>query len=114
MKLHLASAPTDNPALVRCEGDVTSPPVGANLLADLLGPNWHGWKVLLDMKSATFIDSAGIGWLLNLQKQFSDGDGMLVMHSVPSVVKDVFDLLRLEAVFRIAKDVDAAHAMVAD
>src|SRR5205814_4214125 len=71
--LTLASIEKDGSIRVTAGPDITganASAVGVNPLERLLGPGWAGYRVLIDFGRTTFIDSAGIGWLLSSQKQF--------------------------------------------
>lgn len=73
-------------------------------LAKLLGEaNYHS-KVLLSLKHTDFIDSSGIGWLLEVDKKIRNAGGKLVLHSIPTEIQNVFGLMNLSKVLKLAKD----------
>ena len=86
---------------------------GVNPLERLLGPGWAGYRILLDLGRTTFIDSAGIGWLLSSQKQFRMKGGSIVVHSITPRVRQILDLLRVGKAVPLAADETAARAMLA-
>jgi anti-anti-sigma factor len=82
-----------------------------DLIEKLLGNDAFAQTVLLSLEGVDFMDSSGIGWLLACRKQFREGGGSLVVHSVPVQVLDVIRVMRLGHVLRLAKDESAALAM---
>jgi anti-anti-sigma factor len=79
----------------------------------ILGGQWAGQRVLLNMEFVSYIDSAGIGWLIGTQKQFRGAGGFLVMHSVQPAVKNVLNLLKIERVVPTAADAEGGRVMLA-
>lgn len=113
MKLNLASL-TDSIAHVEIEGKMTSEdlrPGAANPLETAIGPDWAANKVLIDLGRATFIDSSAIGWLLTCSKQCKNKGGMLVLHSAPPTVSQVFNLLKIGSILPIVPNQPAAQAL---
>jgi anti-anti-sigma factor len=80
-------------------------------MEESLGPEPYRRKVLLDMAQTTFLDSSALGWFLGCNKQFREGAGILVLHSVAPVVLDVMRVMRLDRVLQIAEDERAALAL---
>ena len=119
MQLSLLSDPsvfqTDNKDVVRvaCEGPIRH----ANFdrinepLRALLGPFIFSRKVLLNLERAMSIDSSGISWLLACHKQFVEGKGRLVLHSVPPLVLQVLEMVRLPTLIPVAPDETSARAL---
>jgi len=85
---------------------------GKNPLERILGQNWSGFRVMLDMKAATYIDSSAIGWVLASVKAFNAGGGMLVLHDVPLQIRQVFDLLHIGKILPIAQNTASAREMI--
>jgi anti-anti-sigma factor len=67
-------------------------------------------KVLLDLERATFIDSSGIGWLLICHKHLRQAGGELIIHSVPPLIEQVLELVRLPKIIHVAADAASARA----
>jgi anti-anti-sigma factor len=114
--LSLASIEKDGSIRLAAGSDITGVNASAgavNPLERLLGPGWAGYRVLLDLRRTTFIDSAGIGWLLSSQQQFRMKGGSLVVHSVGPRVRQILDLLRVGKAVPLAADETAARAMLA-
>jgi hypothetical protein len=51
-----------------------------------------------------------VSWLIINHKRFREGGGMLVLHSVPPLVDQVFRLLKMYLVLNIQPDEAAARA----
>jgi anti-anti-sigma factor len=99
---------------VQSEGEITLLDVQskANPLEALLGPGGFAGKVLLNLSQSSFIDSAGVGWLVMSHKRFCDSGGLLVVHSLAPMVCHVFKLLGVGTVLHVA-DNEAAAVEVA-
>jgi anti-anti-sigma factor len=112
MQLSLASSDGDLRG-VACRGDLTTLdlPGSADPLETLLGPDYVGLKVLLNLERATFMDTAAVGWLVGCHKRLRDGGGMLVLHSVPPLLDDMLRFLKLHTVLHVAADEAAARAL---
>ncbi len=112
MKLTTISS-KDGIVLVQCEGEITQADFldNGNAFTKLLGPECFGSKVLVNMDRATFIDSAGIGWLVISHKQFKETGGMLVVYSVPPMIDHVFRLLHMPTVLHLAANETQALAL---
>jgi anti-anti-sigma factor len=111
MKLSFVSG-GDGVRRLACSGDVTMLDVhGADPLEALLGPDGFGRTVVLDMGQTTYIDSAAVGWLFGLHRKFNQAGGRLILHSIPPLVDQVFQLLKLPTVLHVASDEAAARAL---
>ncbi len=82
--------------------------------SQLLGEANYGQKILLSLRSTDYIDSSGIGWLLETDKKIRAAGGQLVLHSMPVDVQHVFGLMKLHKVFTIAKDQEDARQQIAN
>jgi anti-sigma B factor antagonist len=112
MKLNLL--PAEDPILrLECAEDLSLLEVQqADLALDnLLGPDCYRRRVLLNLARASYIDSAGVGWLLLCHKRFQEAGGCLVLHSLPPMVVHVFELLGLSSILNLADDEEAARAL---
>ena len=105
MKLTLVAA-DEILVQVQCSGEVNYEqlPVGKEPLRHLLGPDCYGRKVLLDFAQVPQIDSVGVGWLVRCHKHFQDAGGRLVLFAAREAVRQVFELLNLASLLRIAAD----------
>jgi anti-anti-sigma factor len=98
---------------VECEGEIKAEFVGTatDPMQALLGPLVYSHKVMLDLEKATYIDSAGLGWLVICHKRFVENNGNLVLHSVSPQVYRVLQIVRLPLILNIAAGEAAARAM---
>jgi hypothetical protein len=114
MNLTLLPLTEDNLIRVRFEGNVTSTHLltGGDPVEALLGPNCYGHKVLCDMEGSRSIDSGGVCWLLGLEKRFRAAGGTIVFYSMPGIVLDVLDLLRLTPLLSLAADEAEARTRI--
>ena len=78
----------------------------------LLGDKWKSKRVALDMSEATYIDSAAIGWLLLMNKSFTEAGGKFVIFGITPSVMRVITLLRIGDVLNITDDREQALELV--
>ncbi len=103
----------EGPSHLRLTGKVT----GDDLRAagcdpiDLFGADVYSKPLLIDMSGTDFLDSSGIGWLLEQHKRFRSGKGKLILHSVPPMVAKVMQLMSLNRVLQIADDEQTASLL---
>jgi anti-sigma B factor antagonist len=64
-------------------------------------------KIVLDLSDVTFIDSSGLGALIAILKVIGK-DGEIVIAAAPATVAVMFELTRMDRVFRLIKTVDEA------
>ena len=96
---------------VAADGDVVvagTPAESVNPLAGLLGARWWAQKVIVDFSGTTYIDSAGIGWLIGSAKQFRKDGGVMVLHSLSPRVRQMLDMLKIGLMVPIAANAAAA------
>ena len=74
----------------------------------LLGPDGYTRRVLLSLVEPMSINTAGMSWLLVLQKRFRESGGRLVVHSLRPQVVEMLRFVRFEVVLDIAEDETAA------
>ncbi len=65
--------------------------------------------MLLNLEDSNYIDSSGVGWLLRCNKRFREAGGRLVLHSVPPLALQVFQVLKLDKLFHVAADAETAR-----
>lgn len=70
----------------------------------------NGKKALIDMTGLSYIDSAGLGALVSLLKRSSESSKELRIFGLKGNVKKVFELTRLNRVFKIFDTVEEAKA----
>jgi anti-anti-sigma factor len=112
MKLSLRSIEGEVLSL-QCEGWITQAHMkpGTDAFVAVCGSRTYCQRVLLDLDKTEFVDSSGIGWLMACQKRFTRDHGVLVIHSVPPTIRNVFDLLRLNTVLHLAPDEASARKL---
>jgi len=87
--------------LVRVAGEIdmsTSPPLREHLV-DLVGRKVS--PIRIDMGKVTYIDSSGIATLVECLQGVQTYQGELVLLNVTGDVKDVFELVRLDSIFKM-------------
>jgi anti-anti-sigma factor len=99
---------------IQCEGSITQDGFkpGIDPLEDLLGKDCYSRRVLLNLERTHYIDSSGVGWLMGRNKQFRQSGGRLIVHSIPPIVSQVLQLLRMGMVLELAADEATALARV--
>ena len=112
MKLSIISRDKDY-VHVQCEGKISQDEFTGERepLGELLAPlAISREKILLDLERTTFIDSSGIGWLLQCHKHLREDGGELVIHSVPPLIQQVLELVKLPKIIHVAADAASARA----
>ena len=100
----------DRPNVLPLEGDIdlhVSPAVTETLNAMIKKkPEW----IVIDLSRATYIDSAGIAALILAMQQVEAYGGKFFLSGLQEILRSIFETSRLEGIFRIFPDVDAALA----
>ncbi|HOJ88981.1 MAG TPA: STAS domain-containing protein [Pseudothermotoga sp.] len=65
-------------------------------------------KIVLDMSNVPYIDSAGLGTMVSLLKDARNLDKELILCSLRQNVKRIFEMTRLDKVFKIVDVVEEA------
>jgi anti-sigma B factor antagonist len=69
-------------------------------------------RVLLDLEAVSFIDSTGLGVLVSILKQMGP-DGRIAVVGAKPTVKRLFEITRLDSLFRLYGDAgEARQALV--
>src|SRR5262245_58012678 len=113
MKLTLLSR-EGNLARLACEGEITpgSGPGALNPIEEQLGVGCYGYKVLINMEKASYINSAGVGWLVGCHRNFEKAGGRLVLHSIPPMINHVLQLLKMNKFLHCAADEQQAMQLL--
>jgi anti-anti-sigma factor len=105
----------DEKAVVRvaCEGQISHDEFDAakDPMRQLLGPLIFSRKVLLNLEKTTYINSSGISWLIICHKHFVQAKGQLILHTIPPLIFQVMQMVRLPVVVPVAADEAAALAL---
>ena len=65
-------------------------------------------KFVIDFASTGYIDSSGLGVLVSLSKKIREQGGELRLSSLNEDLRTLFELTKLDTLFRIADDKDEA------
>ena len=58
-------------------------------------------RLLIDLSQVEYIDSSGMGMLIRIQKIAVRNDGNVVLKGVQGLVRELFEMTRLTAIFTI-------------
>jgi anti-sigma B factor antagonist len=100
----------NRPNVLPLEGDIdlhVSPAVTESLNAMI---KKKPKRIVVDLSRATYIDSAGIAVLILAMQQVEAYGGKFFLAGLQETLRSIFETSRLERVFRIFPDVDAALA----
>ena len=98
------------PNVLLLEGDIdlnVAPAVTASLSA-VISKNPE--RLVIDLSRTTFIDSAGVTALILAMQEVEAYGGKFFLASLQETLRSIFETSRLERIFRIFPDVDAALA----
>ena len=105
----------EDDAYVRCQtdGDISQDRFDPTRepLAQVLGDNVYGRRVLLGLEGSNYVDSSGVNWLLRCHKRFREAGGMLILHTPSPLVMQTLKVLKLDRVFYLADDLSAAREL---
>jgi anti-anti-sigma factor len=71
-------------------------------IVELAGKDVYGRRILIDMSQVPALDSSGVGWFLNRHKLCKEAGGQLVLHSLSTMTQNVFKVLNMHMVLKIA------------
>ena len=100
----------DRPNVMPLEGDIdlhVSPAVSESLNAMI---KKKPERIVIDLSRVTYIDSAGIAVLILAMQEVEAYGGKFFLSGLQETLRLIFETSRLERVFRIFPDVDAALA----
>jgi anti-sigma B factor antagonist len=100
----------NRPNVLPLEGDIdlhVSPAVRESLNAVI---EKRPERIVIDLSRATYIDSSGIAVLILAMQQVEAYGGKFFLAGLQETLRSIFETSRLERVFRIFPDVDAALA----
>lgn len=67
-------------------------------------------KLVVDLARVTYIDSSGLAALIEAMQKVEEYGGQFALTGLQETVRNIFEIARLDQVFRIFADVDAALA----
>jgi len=71
----------------------------------------HRLKLILNFGNVEYMSSAALGKLITLHKKMAGAKGKLVLCGISQQIFEVFAITKLDKIFTIVKDVDAALAV---
>jgi anti-sigma B factor antagonist len=98
----------NRPNVLPLEGDIdlhVSPAVTESLSAMI---KKKPERIVIDLSRATFIDSAGVAALIVAMQEVEAYGGKFFLARLQETLRSIFETSRLERIFRIFPDVDAA------
>jgi anti-sigma B factor antagonist len=98
------------PNVLRLEGDIdlnVSPAVTASLNAMI---KKKPERIVIDLSRTTYIDSAGMAALILAMQDVEAYGGKFFLSGLQETIRSIFEISRLDRIFRIVPDVDAALA----
>jgi anti-sigma B factor antagonist len=102
--------PQDRPNVLPLKGEIdlhVSPVVTASLNALI---EKKPERVVIDLSEVTYIDSAGLAALIQAMQKVEAYGGKFLLAGLQETVRSIFEISRLDQVFQIFPDVDAALA----
>jgi len=100
----------DRPNVLPLEGEIDLH-VSPNVVASLNGMIEKKPKQLVvDLSGVTYIDSAGLAALIEGMQKVEAYGGKFALAGLQETVRSIFEISRLDQVFRIFPDADAALA----
>jgi anti-anti-sigma factor len=111
MKLDLLS--NENKLIrIQNKGTITLVDVnGDNPLETLLGTDCFPNKILLNLEQTNYIDTAAVSWFIQCHRACQNAGGRFIIHSIPPMVAQILDLLRMNELLNLAEDETEALAM---
>ena len=99
---------TGRPTVISLEGEIdlhVSPRMAATLIAAVKEkpPN-----LIVDLAKVSYIDSSGLAVLIEAMQSVEKYGGKFGLAALQENVKPIFEIARLDQVFRIFPDVDSA------
>jgi anti-sigma B factor antagonist len=68
-------------------------------------------RLVIDLSAVTYIDSAGLAALIEAMQKVEGYGGKFLLAGLQETVRSIFEISRLDQVFQIFPDVDAALAV---
>lgn len=99
--------------LIQLEGDLdfhSSPELRAELAKLIDG---QASKVLVDLKKVNYIDSSGLATFVELFQKMKRYGGKLILFNLTQGVRSVFEIAKLDTIFRLANSEKDALALMA-
>lgn len=105
------SAPSsDHPNVLPLDGEIdlhVSPGIASSLAAMVQN---RPQQLVVDLSRVSYIDSSGLAVLIEAMQNVAAYGGKFALAGLQDVVRPIFEIARLDQVFRIFPDVDTALA----
>ncbi len=101
---------TERPNVLPLEGEIdlhVSPRIAATLAAMV---DEKPQQLVVDLSKVTYIDSSGLAVLIEGMQNVESYGGQFALAGLQENVRPIFEIARLDQVFRIFPDVDSALA----
>ena len=101
----------DRPNVLPLKGEIdlhVSPVVTASLAAMI---DKKPERMVVDLSDVTYIDSAGLAALIQAMQKVEAYGGKFLLAGLQETVRSIFEISRLDQVFQIFPDTDAALAV---
>ena len=69
-------------------------------------------RILADLKKVNYIDSSGLAAFVELFQRMKSYGGTLVLFDLSQAVRSVFEIAKLDSVFRLARSEEEALAII--
>lgn len=70
-------------------------------------------KILIDLKKVNYVDSSGLATFVELFQKMKRYGGKLALFNLSQGVRSVFEIAKLNAIFKLAKDEQEAVSLIA-
>ncbi len=100
--------PTSQPSILPLEGEIdlhVSPQIGASL-ANMIAEKPP--QVVVDLSKVSYIDSSGLAVLIEAMQNVGRYGGKFALTGLQDGVRPIFEIARLDQVFRIFPDTASA------
>jgi len=110
VSLKITNTVKDNVAVLSINGEVDmfSSPQARNAIMELVKKRVP--KVIVELSEVSYMDSSGVATLIEGLQLCQKYNGLLVVAGLRDNVREVFELTRLDKIFQIFPDVEAAKA----
>src|SRR6266550_3709544 len=108
MKRTTHAGMTARPTIISLEGEIdlhVSPRIAATLIAAV---KEKPRNLIVDLAKVSYIDSSGLAVLIEAMQSVEKYRGKFALAALQENVKPIFEIARLDQVFRIFPDVDSA------
>ncbi len=101
---------TEHPNVLPLEGEIdlhVSPRIAASLAAMI---DDQPKQLVVDLSRVSYIDSSGLAVLIEAMQNVAQYDGAFALAGLQESVRPIFEIARLDQIFRIFPDVESALA----